>query len=371
MKTSKGNGKRLFLLGLVFVITSYALIQCINNISAISSIIAEGITITKPFLVAFVLSYILYPIVKLIENKLKVKRFYSVLLTYTILFSFISIGVNFIFPMIISSLSDLLKDLPQYLNQIQATLADLLNKLNINSDLDLVSTINKAIIDILPNINNILTQSVSSAVDTTISVFNSIFNIFVTIVASFYILLERESFINTSNLILKKFLKEKTYFSLVGVIQALHLNIGKYLLGKGTNSMILAFTAFIGLSIAKANYAGLLSILFGIMNMIPLIGPIISTIIAVALNIFTSLPKSLFILIFLFAIQQIESFILEPKTIGKSLNLSGFSTLFSISVFGQLFGIAGMILGIPIMSLIKTYGSKLLELDEEKQNTIK
>lgn len=361
MKINKNNEKRMFLFGLAFVITAHILIQCINNISAISGIITEGITIVKPFLIAFVLSYILYPIVKLLENKLKIRRLHSVLLTYSLLISFIIIGVNFIYPMVFSSLSDLIKELPQYLNQIQTTLTNLITRLNLDLDLDIVATLNKAILDILPDINNFLAKSVSSAVDTTIIVFNSIFNGFVTIVASIYLLLERENFINTLNLITKKFLKEKTYTSLTSIIRALHLNIGKYLLGKGINSMIVAGVAFIGLTIAKSNYAGLLAVLFGIMNMIPLVGPIVATGIAVALNIFTSVPKSLFILIFLFAIQQIEGFILEPKTVGKNLNLSGFSTLFSITVFGQLFGAVGMILGIPIMSLISTYSSKFLK----------
>ena len=355
MRINKDNEKYLLSFGLRFVALSYVLIQFINNISFFTTIITDILIMLKPFIFAFLLAYILSPIVKKLERSLKIKRIYAVLLTYVILVSTIIVSFTFVLPMATSSFSQLLKELPNYLSQLQTFIVSIAKHFNTTPNLDLLSSVNSIILDSLPTIHSILTKSLTSALNTTISAFSFLFDSIITIICPFYILLEQEAFINTFNLILKKLFKPATYNFLKSLTKSLHTNIGKYLVGKMTNSLFVGVSAYIGLNLFNANYAGLLSILLALTNMLPYIGPLIGTAIAIMLNIFTNPTTSLIILIYMFIIQQIESFILEPKTIGKQLGLNPFLTIFAISIGGKLFGIPGMILGVPVASLIKTY----------------
>lgn len=358
---NKDNEKYLFTRGLIFIALAYISILCINNYTYFLNIAAQGLSIIKPFIVAFLLAYLMHPLVKSLEEVLKVKRGYCIGLVYLALISALALAINFILPVVTNSLSQILKDLPIYLNQ----LGDLLQNITSNSDLPISTIINNATTEICLFLKDNFSTYLTSAVGTTISAVSLIFNTFISLVAAFYVLLEKENIFKVFSLVSLKLFGSKIHNGISTLLRSLHTNIGKYLVGKGINSLFISIFAFIGLSLLKSKYAVLLSIFLGCTNMIPYIGPILGTVVAVTLNIFSNPTTTLFIVIYLFIIQQIESFVLEPKLIGERFGLSPLLTIFSVSVFGSLFGMVGMILGVPIMSLIKHYANKFLNSDND------
>ena len=141
---NKDNEKYLFTRGLIFIALAYISILCINNYTYFLNIAAQGLSIIKPFIVAFLLAYLMHPLVKSLEEVLKVKRGYCIGLVYLALISALALAINFILPVVTNSLSQILKDLPIYLNQ----LGDLLQNITSNSDLPISTIINNATTEI-------------------------------------------------------------------------------------------------------------------------------------------------------------------------------------------------------------------------------
>lgn len=354
---NKDNEKYLFSRAIILVVLSYILIQCINNYPYFLTLLQKGIKILKPFIVAFVIAYLLHPIVKFLEKVLQNSRVFCISLVYLSLTALIIIAIYFVYPGVARSISQLFKDFPTYISQI-GSLSDTITS---HSDSTLASVINGISSEFEIFIKTNFSAYLSSAVGTTISFASILFNSFISLAAAFYILLEKESIFKVASAIFIKLFGKKHYTSVNSLLKSLHTNIGRYLIGKGTNSVFIAVFSFIGLSILKSKYVALLSIFLGLTNMIPFLGPLIGSSIAALLNVFSNPLTALLIIVYLFIIQQIESFILEPKLIGKQLGLTPFLTLFSVSVGGSLFGILGMVLGVPVMSLIKSTIKPLLE----------
>ena len=145
-----------------------------------------------------------------------------------------------------------------------------------------------------------------------------------------------------------------------------HSNIGKYLIGKSIDSLFVGICAVVGLSLMGAKYALLLGVIFGITNMIPFIGPIFGTLIAVGINFFYSPFVALMILVFLLIVQQVETLIIDPKVVGQKMGLNPFLTLLAVTIGGKLMGMIGMILGVPIMGVIKLYFTQFIDQEYEK-----
>lgn len=366
MFPSKENERYYFSRGIIFVLLSYIGIQLINHYDFFFSLISKGFTILKPFLFAFAIAYILNPLVKLVETKLKFRRTLSTGVVYISLIAVLSLGICFVLPSLINSLSDLIKDIPNYISQAQSFLASL----NIPSNIDIQKYLSPFSSDLLPSISNALMSYLNSAISTTFSFVTFIFDAIISLAASFYILVEKDNVLEFTRKLSLKIFKSKVHNTLSNIILGLHSNIGKYLLGKSIDSMIVGLLSFIGLSIFKVKYAVILSVFLAFANMVPYIGPIGGAVVVAALNVFNNPSLAVAILIYQFIVQQIESFVLEPKVIGKSLDLSPFLTILAISIGGSIFSnkmlsICGMILGVPVMSIIKIYVNSFLNSDSE------
>lgn len=353
---NKDNEKYLFSRGLAFVSLAYLLILCINNYSFFLGITSHVIDVLKPFIFAAILAYLMRPLVKLLEKYLKIKRGYCIGIVYLTFISMFVIFINVIFPILTKSLTQLFNDFPMYLQQLDMFLEGITK----TSDFSIANLINEAAIEIGYFFKSNFTTYLSSAVDTTISAVSVLFNTFIALAAAFYILLEKESIFKATNLISNKIFGTKNTTILSNIITSLHTNIGKYLVGKATNSLFIAAFSFIGLSLLKFKYATLLAIFLGFTNMIPYVGPIIGSIVTFILNVFSNPTATIFAMIYIFIIQQVESFVLEPKLIGSKMGVSPLLVILAVSIGGSLFGLIGMVLGVPVMSLIKNCISNFL-----------
>lgn len=358
---NKDNEKYIISRGLIFVALAYMLILCINNYAFFLNLASKGLNIIKPFLAAAILAYLMRPLVKALENNFKMKRGICISIIYLTFIAAIILFINFVIPVLMSSFSQLFKDFPMYLNQLGVFLESLTK----NTDLSIGLILNDALYEIANFIKINFSTYLSSAVGTTISAVSLIFNSFITFAACFYILLEKESIFNVINLISIKIFGSKKTNLMCNIITSLHTNIGKYLVGKAINSTFIAIFSFIGLSLLKSKYTILLAIFLGFTNMVPYIGPILGSMVAFLLNVFSNHTTAFLIIVYLFIIQQIESFVLEPKLIGSKMGVSPLLVIIAISVGGSLFGLVGMILGVPIVSLIKNFLSRILNNHNE------
>ena len=135
-------------------------------------------------------------------------------------------------------------------------------------------------------------------------------------------------------------------------LQYVHHVFGGFILGKIIDSVIIGILTFFVLSIMKMPYTLLVSVIVGVTNVIPFFGPFIGAIPCFFLILLTSPIQSLYFAIAILVIQQIDGNIIGPKVLGDSTGLSSFWVLFSILLFGGLFGFVGMIIAVPFWALI-------------------
>ena len=125
-----------------------------------------------------------------------------------------------------------------------------------------------------------------------------------------------------------------------------------FLAGQLTESVIIGVLCYIGCMILGIPYASIAAIVIGFTNIIPYFGPIIGAVISSVLIVFVSPVKALIFLVFSTLLQQFESNLIYPHVVGSSVGLSALWVLFAVSVGGGMFGIPGMVFGLPTFSVI-------------------
>ncbi|MEG1311864.1 MAG: AI-2E family transporter [Romboutsia sp.] len=356
----------------ITIVTSYILIKIIDNYNYFFGVISLLLSLLTPFVIAFILAYIFNPILNFLEDKLKLKRIFSLCITYGILVIFLISFIFFTAPAIIGSIADIASQFPLYISKTQAFIVDLGNSLK-NVDPTTLKEYGDKIISAMPEISNLLIGYIGQIFNTTFSITKFIVQFILAFIICFYILLEKESFLSFSNKVIYVFLGNKYGDFLLEVGRTLNSNIGKYFTGKLLDSFIVGVLSGVGLYFLKSKYALLFGTLMCFFNLIPYFGPVLGMAPVVIINLFYDPSVAAFSLAYLLLVQQIEIAIIEPKIVGGQLGLSPFLTILAVTVGGGFFGLPGMILSVPIIGVIKIYLVKFIEYKHKiltKNNSI-
>ncbi len=307
-----------------------------------------------------------------INNSKKLSRILSIITIYLFLFGLISMVIVFVAPQIATSMADISRRVPEYINSTIEIVEDLSNRwsgeLNAaNQVYDIAGHVERNINQIFINAGNILDYVFNNLILGIMSITSGIFNFILGIIISFYLLGDKESFKRGTEKILLAIFHKKTVIKIKDLGREADTLFGKYVIGKFVDSLIIGIICFIGLSILKIRYALLISSIIGITNMIPYFGPFIGAVPAVIITFFDSPMNALWIIIFILILQQFDGLILGPKILGDSVGLKPFWIIFSIVLGGGLYGVLGMFLGVPVMAIIVTFGNKLIDWQIERK----
>ena len=121
------------------------------------------------------------------------------------------------------------------------------------------------------------------------------------------------------------------------------------------------------MKIFRFDYAPLISVIIGITNMIPIVGPILGTIPGALILLMVNPIKAVWFVVFIIIIQQIDSNLIYPKVVGNSIGLPGLWVLFAITVGGGLWGILGMIVGVPLVSILYAVILEKIKREEARE----
>lgn len=361
------NEKKFYINLVITIVASYLIIKLIDNYTFFFGIVDVFLSILTPFIIGFILAYILNPVVSFIEKYFKLKRLSSLFITYGLIV--ISIA-SFLFvtgPILLDNIVDLINQLPTYASQTQNYLNELASNLK-NIDPEVLKKFGNEIMSSIPEISNLLLGSIKQVFSTTFSVSKFIVQFVLAFIICFYILLDKESFISFGKKVTIIIFGRKHAFRFINLCITLNTNIGKYFTGKIFDSAIVGLISSVGLYFIGSKYVLLFGILMAFTNMIPYFGPIIGMTPVVIINLFYNPTISMFSLIYLILVQQVEVIFIEPKIVGGQLGLSPFLTLLAVSIGGGFFGIPGMILSAPIMGVIKIYFTKYIEINKDKLN---
>lgn len=351
--------RQLFGYGLLFVACAYVIIKVIDHYQLLFSSVQELFMTIFPFFLAFIFAYIFNPLMVFIEKRLKCKRGMSLTLTYASFLLACYIIISFISPIIYRSGADLIKQIPDYALEIQNWINAWSNQFS-SVDFGALNEIKSNLLSLIPKLTELLTGSINSIISLTYSAVTGTGNVLLAFIISIYILLEKEKFLTMGKKIIYLIFREKMAPHIFKTGQLFNDNIGKYLIGKSIDSIFVGVCAMVGLALIGAKYSVLLGVIFGVTNMVPFIGPIFGTLIAVGINLFYNPVIAIITLIFLLIVQQIETLIIDPKVVGQKMGLNPFFTLLAVSLGGKMMGVVGMILGVPIMGVLKLYLTKLI-----------
>lgn len=359
--------KRFYINIIITVVTSYVIIKLIDNYKFFFNIVDIFLSLLTPFIIGFILAYVFNPVVTFIEKTFKISRLFSLFLTYGFILVLIGSFLFFTGPLLVDSIVDLVNQLPFYAKQTQEFFNEIGSNLK-NIDPEVLKKFGNEVMSAIPEISNILLTSVKQLFSTTFSVSKFIVQFVLAFIICFYILLDKENFISFAKKVTIIILGKKTATRVIDLCNTLNSNIGKYFTGKILDSAIVGLISAIGLYFIGSKYVLLFGILMTFANMIPYFGPIIGMTPVVIINLFYNPTISLFSLIYLILVQQVEVIFIEPKIVGGQLGLSPFLTLLAVSIGGGFFGIPGMILSAPVMGVVKIYFTKYLEANKDRLN---
>ena len=338
------------------------------------------------FIAAPVLNWIedrlLYPFCKKCSvdtRNTKVKkriRAGSVLLTFLfigiVIYSFFAIVI----PELVLSVQSIITRFPTYINNlIELTEKLLADNPDVEAYIEsLLSTYSKdldSLLDnkVMPTINNfILSASIG-----VIGMLKSLYNLVIGMIISVYVLSGKEKFASQAKKICYALFERPVANQVINACRFTNKTFIGFLGGKIVDSAIIGVLCFFGTSILKMPYAVLISVIVGVTNIIPFFGPYIGAIPSALLVLMINPVKCIPFILFVLALQQLDGNVIGPKILGESTGLSGFWVIFSITFFGGLWGIAGMVVGVPLFAVlyagISYLINKLLEKKALSTNT--
>ena len=202
---------------------------------------------------------------------------------------------------------------------------------------------------VVENISSQLSVASGSLVQITLNVFSTFISLVTVIVFSFYISLE---FGSLKKKMTKLFKKEEDKEKFERILKDIEVKIGSWVRGELILALAIGFMTYLGLTILRVNYALPLAVIAGLLEIVPMIGPIISAVPAVIVGFATSPVLGLGVLALFILIQQIENTVVVPKVMQRAVDLDPILTLLVILIGGKLFGILGALLSVPVTLVV-------------------
>ena len=340
--------------GIIFLIF---LVFILYRIGDIFGIFTNILSIVEPFLVGAAIAFILSIPMNFLERKFpRLKRQLSLLLTFLIFILVILVLVFLIGPKLIDTITNIVNTVPESVESLRKLLQDT----NINWDWvqDYLASIE---IDWQSMSNKVLSffkDSFSSLFTSTFGVVTGVVSTIISTIISFifaaYILISKEKLSVQLKKLLYAFLPEKIVDKMVEVGKLTHKTFTNFFTYQCIECLILGSMFFVTMVILRIPYALLISVMITIMALIPIFGLCIAFIIASILIVMVN-PIKVIVFAILFAVlQQIEGNLIYPRVVGKSIGLPPIWVIFVITLGSKLMGIVGMILFIPLSSVIYT-----------------
>ncbi len=344
----------------IFAVAVIAVYKTLDNFNDITNWIKGIIDVLMPFVIGILIAYLFYLPCKQIEqffNKSKIKflrkksRFISIMIVYIIVIILIVIAINFIVPALTNSITDLANNFVDYYNNTIQGIKDIpedsiLRKLDVQNIADSLSNIH------IENYINL--EMIGQYAKSALGVATGIFDFFVALIVSIYILLERTQILNFIKKLAGAIFKEKTYKAIGKYFNDTNTVFFKFLSSQVLDAIIVGMLTSICMLILGVKYAVLLGFVIGISNLIPYFGAIVGVAIAIIITIFTGgITQAIWLAVTVIILQQIDANIINPKIVGNSLKISPLLVIFAVTIGGAYFGVLGMFLAVPIFTVIK------------------
>jgi len=368
---------RYFMLGLTIFLAGAALIgmyYILFHSSKLMNVYRFIAGIMMPVVYGFILAYVLIPALNFFESKAVVPVFrklkldikaqrsriraISVTITACVSILVVYIFVHMFIAQIVPSIEEIVVNFDTYVDNAIAYINKIFED-NPSFREFFNNTVEKYSVELEGWLNNKLIPQLSTIVInvsmSVLSVLGFLWDFILGFILSIYILSSKDIFSCQAKKIIYSLFSNQTANGILQDVRYVHKTFTGFLTGKVIDSFIIGLICFVGTSILNTPYAALVSLIIGVTNVIPFFGPFLGAI-PCAVLIFVVTPTQplnmIYFVIFILLLQQFDGNILGPKILGDSTGLSSFWVIFAITIFGGIFGVAGMLIGVPTFAVV-------------------
>ena len=334
------------------------------RLETVGGYVKAAINTLMPFIIGCVMAYLIYPIsqgITLYLDKLTSDRCKKFTLTVGIFLGLIIFGVAIylllcmLLPQLVESITSIIVGMPVMADNLSKWMTTLLKdnpQLQETANLVLESSSEQLQTwltnTLVPKAQELITTLSSSVIST----FGFLFNFFIGIIVCVYVLNSADKLKRQAKMIVRAITSPKYSDKIFEITYEMDQCFGGFIRGKLLDSLIIGILCFICISFMEMPYPVLISTIVGVTNIIPFFGPFIGAIPSAILILTVSPIQALYFVIFIFILQQFDGNILGPTILGQSTGIGSIWVLFSILIFGDLFGFVGMIIGVPTFAVI-------------------
>ena len=336
----------------------------------ITAFITNIVIILMPFIYGVVIAYLMNPVLKFFENRVyepllkkkfkkkertKITRVLSICTSTIIFWGLLITCISFLIPEMLKSLETLVTNINTYLTNSKELLINLFGGSEsirefINDNYSRFSGFMNEWLNegVIANIMTVLGNSIFGTI-------KFLYNLIIGYIISIYILFDKEKFKAQCKKLLYTFFSNDRVNIILENTRYTDKVFGGFFAGKLLDSLIIGILCFIFMIVFKMPYPLIIAVIVGVTNIIPYFGPFIGAIPSALLVLLVDPSKCIGFLIFIVILQQFDGNILGPKILGSKTGLSSFWVLFSLLIFGGLFGVVGMLIGVPLFSIFYSF----------------
>lgn len=390
--------KKLFKYALYIAVTAVALyvsFLIISNLGSILSSIVKFFSyifdLLYPLIIGIVIAYLLFPIMKLIENfllknriypikKLSNRRVIAIFLSYISVLSIIIAllcGIYFMIGGQISkntTISVIIDDIYAYFGNHPLSPSSIKHTLE-NLNLPFIGSLEPYIIDTVKYIQEYLSSNLGNITSYAVSIGSGVANFFIALIISIYLLKDYEYFVDLFQKLYKLIFRDSNLGNkIIYTFSIINDVFGKFIRGQLLEAFFVGLLSAIALSLVGIDYAFVIGIIAGICNMIPYVGPLVGTVLAAIMGLLSgNLIKIVYAIVAMLIVQQIDNNLLAPKIVGNSVGLHAVFTMMAILIGGNIGGLIGMLFAVPIAAsfkvLFNNWYADYLKTHESKKDT--
>lgn len=347
-----------------FPAAAVLLYKLYDNFGEALGLIGRLIDVLSPFVGGFVLAFLLLGPSRWLEERFlrlngkawpKLARPLALFILYVVFLGTLTAVISLLIPVLISSLTDLVNAMPEYLRAAQEKLqawfaAD--GPLGMFHLQDSINNVYNYLIQAATRM--VTTENVLTAIKSVGNVASSLINVVISFVVSIYMLAGREHLCRALRNFMSLFIRPRTLARLRHYTRRTGHIFSQYIYGALLDALVVGVVVSIGLLIFRVPYAVLLGMILGVMNLVPYFGAIVGGVgISFVALLTNGLPTAIGVAVYIVVSQQVDANIIQPRIIGDSVGLRPFYVLLGITLFGGLFGFWGILLGPPLMAVVQ------------------
>lgn len=326
--------------------------------------------IILPFIIGIITAFVINVLMKMLEEKLfyklkKAKRACSLISSLFIIFGFIVVLMFILIPQLKNAGMIFVENLPEYHENIM----ELGKTIGLNEkQLEVLSLDDTKILD---EISSILGQHSKSLLGLSFGLVNSVVsavcNFFVGLVFAIYVLVDKENLSRQVKKVLKVVLSKKHYNKFIEFARLSNNTFSSFVKVQVLEACILGFLCFLGMLLFRLPYAATISVLVGFTALIPIFGAFIGCLLGAFLIFMISPISAVIFVVFFLILQQIEGNFIYPKVVGGKIGLPSIWVLVAVMIGGSVGGIFGMLLGVPVVSILYSLLKTFINSKEKKE----